>query len=330
MLPSLAFGDRSVTEITDTQRGSIAHGNTFPQLDEFQSLIDRRKFLFKSSHLVIDGLRIDCLANTPVQVERIDETGNGLWIPVHGSSVIETKGSNFYYASGFAAFIGTNGKRLIRTSTRSDVCIRFDYQRLNETYAVMAGFEKPRNWVAKPQTLPLNTSQFSFSEQFAKLFQQIDALESNTDSLRNQGFSESIYRLIVIMLHPELVDAAIPDSPKDIRPRNEIRRLCEFMNANLTKPISLTEMEEKSGLSARVLQYEFQRSFGLRPREWLLKQRLHAAHALLDKPDQEIKLTSLAYDFCFASPSDFARRYQAQFGEVPSQTLARRRSLIQP
>ena len=105
--------------------------------------------------------------------------------------------------------------------------------------------------------------------------------------------------------------------------RVEVAQLCEFFRANLKAPISLTEMGRRSGLSARVLQYSFQKAFGLRPKEWLRKQRLHAARAILLKPMQIISITARAYEFCFASPSDFAHRYKLEFGETPSDTIKR-------
>ena len=64
----------------------------------------------------------------------------------------------------------------------------------------------------------------------------------------------------------------------------------------------------------------------MRPKQWLSKQRLHAVRAVLEKPDQPIKLTALAYEFCFSSPSVFSRAYQMEFGELPSETLARKRA----
>jgi transcriptional regulator GlxA family with amidase domain len=36
---------------------------------------------------------------------------------------------------------------------------------------------------------------------------------------------------------------------------------------------------------------------------------------------EPVAITALAYDFCFASPSDFAHHYHQEFGELPSQTL---------
>jgi len=110
--------------------------------------------------------------------------------------------------------------------------------------------------------------------------------------------------------------------------QKEIMELCEWLNSRLTDVVSLTEMEQHSGLSARTLQYAFKSEFGARPTEWLRKQRLCAARDLLRDQSIQKTLTSLSYEFCFSSPSEFARFYKQEFGELPSQTARRARKKI--
>ena len=94
------------------------------------------------------------------------------------------------------------------------------------------------------------------------------------------------------------------------------------MRANLTEPINLTKMERISGLSARLLQYAFRRSFGLTPIEWLRRERLHAARRLILDRRRDASITAIALEFGF-SPSQFALYYRALFHERPSETRAR-------
>ena len=63
--------------------------------------------------------------------------------------------------------------------------------------------------------------------------------------------------------------------------RVELAQWCDFLAAHLTQPLTLTQMEQRSGLSARILQYSFHGAYGMGPKEWLRKQRLHAARAIL-------------------------------------------------
>ena len=157
---------------------------------------------------------------------------------------------------------------------------------------------------------------------------QIDSVNGDAVVLGRLGLDDSLLRMCAAILNPSLFFGGNSIDEKVSPSREKIARLCEYLSGNLARPISLTEMEKMSGLSARVLQYTFQNAFGVRPKEWLRKQRLHAIRALLMKPTQQFKLTSLAYDYCFASPSDFARYYKQEFGELPSETIRLKRGQL--
>ena len=144
--------------------------------------------------------------------------------------------------------------------------------------------------------------------------------------LEKLAADDVFYRLLAGLLMPETLLANDNTDRALGRSQKQISALCEFLQANLTKPIALTQMEQISGLSARSLQYAFQKSYGMRPKGWVRKQRLHAARAVLLKPDHAVKLTALAYEFCFPSPSVFSHAYQMEFGELPSETLNRKRT----
>jgi len=172
--------------------------------------------------------------------------------------------------------------------------------------------------------LPLQMGGVDFSALFQNLFQTIDLLGTNEAWLSRLNIDDSVYRLCACLLKPEgfLDDATYHQEHLNLRP--ELTKLCEFLSAHLSAPVSLTQMERMSGLSARVLQRSFQKAFGLRPKQWMRQQRLHAGRRALLNPHEPTTITSVAYDFCFASPSDFARHYLVEFGEPPSQTLMRK------
>jgi AraC-like DNA-binding protein len=189
----------------------------------------------------------------------------------------------------------------------------------------MVGSYGPPEAPHMSRTLPLQIHGVSFSKLFKHLFQTVDSIGANTEILNKFSMDDSFYRLCVGLLHPEAVFRPATENPAPFV-RRELVGLCEFLRAHLNEPVSLSQMERMSGLSARVLQSSFQNSFGLSPKAWLKKQRLHAARAVLQKPSHKLKLTTLAYDFCFPSPSDFSRQYYLEFGELPSETLAKGRN----
>ena len=58
--------------------------------------------------------------------------------------------------------------------------------------------------------------------------------------------------------------------------------------------------------------------------EGLTEQKLHTIRTTLAKADASESVTSLAVAY-FPNLGDFARYYRCQFGELPSQTLSRKR-----
>ena len=58
--------------------------------------------------------------------------------------------------------------------------------------------------------------------------------------------------------------------------------------------------------------------------EGLTEQKLHTIRTTLAKADASESVTSLAVAY-FPNLGDFARYYRRQFGELPSQTLSRKR-----
>ena len=97
----------------------------------------------------------------------------------------------------------------------------------------------------------------------------------------------------------------------------------EALSANIGGPIYSEDLAKQLGVSVRTMHDAVLRYRGMSlhcylrlRRLWLVRQQLRAgAHS--------VKATALAFGFWHLS--DFSRSYRAQFGETPSQTLARTR-----
>ena len=108
------------------------------------------------------------------------------------------------------------------------------------------------------------------------------------------------------------------------RNHSGIKRAEEYLLANLTSPISRTELAQVSGVSIRSLSRAFVKRHGMGPMAYLKKTRLQAAHKelLLSEPE-EISVADVALRYGFAQPSKFSAAYKAVYNETPSETLLR-------
>ncbi|UTS82673.1 AraC family transcriptional regulator [Phaeobacter piscinae] len=99
-----------------------------------------------------------------------------------------------------------------------------------------------------------------------------------------------------------------------------IRAAVEYIHANLSNPIQLSDIAAHVDLNIRTLQNGFRRAFGESPMRVLRNARLDAAHyhlmAQTDTPD----VTTAAFSNGFSHLGRFARDYKARFGHSPSHT----------
>jgi len=321
MIPALAFNNaRARSSSNATLFGDVLSA-AIPTVNSISALNKETRFHSKRSSILINGLSLHCFSHRTLYLDRDDELGFDLLIPMVGAVEIQVGDRIFPTASGNSAFLSYPESRIQRATFSSSVCISLNQNKLNSVYANMIGLDNFN--VLEPTTrLPaLQSAGVSFVELFKNMFRLIDAVDGNCDVLGQLAIDDSIYRLCVGLLNPNIMSKNVTTNPSTERARREVFNLCEFLRANLTQSVSLSKMEEISGLSARVLQYSFQKAFGLRPKEWLRKQRLHAAHRLLKEESHKMKLASVAHDFCFPSPSDFSRHYLKEFGELPSETI---------
>ncbi|MGI9342961.1 MAG: AraC family transcriptional regulator [Gammaproteobacteria bacterium] len=92
--------------------------------------------------------------------------------------------------------------------------------------------------------------------------------------------------------------------------------------ANVTRPITRTELCEVSGLNVRTLTRGFEQRHGVGPIAFARARRLEAMQrALLAAEPGGASVTDIAYDHGFSHLGRFATEYRRAFGELPSATL---------
>ena len=97
----------------------------------------------------------------------------------------------------------------------------------------------------------------------------------------------------------------------------------DFIETNLSKPVTLADLAAAAGVSERTLQAAFRSELGTTPMSYLRDQRLERARAdLADAmPTDNVNVTSIALRWGFGHLGRFAVQYKARFGESPSRTL---------
>lgn len=99
-----------------------------------------------------------------------------------------------------------------------------------------------------------------------------------------------------------------------------VRAAEDFLRANYTRPVSLSELAERNGQSHYQLLRAFSRQTGLTPHSYLINLRVTAAKALLEAG---LPPAQAALEVGFADQSHLNRHFKRRFGLTPSQCSPR-------
>jgi AraC-like DNA-binding protein len=185
--------------------------------------------------------------------------------------------------------------------------------------------------IEKPLIRPLEfiTSFDSTAPRSRSLKQIFDFLISNVNTV------VGIPSLVLPDLEQSLIAALLCscihnytnllfDQPASAAPW-QVRRVEDYIEANWNKMITIEDIVDISGSSARSIFRAFKESRGYSPMAFVKQVRLrHAQEALLDA-NEAMTVTQVALACGFSDLGRFSKSYGEAFGELPSETLKRRR-----
>jgi AraC-like DNA-binding protein len=274
-------------------------------------------------------MQLTAIVMSPTFIDRTGVVGATLMIPLAGDINYSLEGRPYRYGPGPGSLYLPQNSGAFKGASDAinHVLLQFEPRMLEVTARAMLGL--PGNAVLdlkleNPRIAPLAVAGQPFGAVLQHVGALIDLHQSDATVLTQLGVQDILFRHIVMMLRPE-VFLSQTARPRTTASAALVAQLCDFMQAHLDAGLTLTDLEAFSGLSARTLQLAFKKQMGCSPMQWLIEQKLHIIHAKLAKADAAETVTSLAGAY-FPNLGDFARYYLRQFGELPSQTLARPRS----
>ncbi|KAB8164708.1 helix-turn-helix domain-containing protein [Streptomyces sp. 3MP-14] len=128
----------------------------------------------------------------------------------------------------------------------------------------------------------------------------------------------AVARSMVLPPHREgsqLQYAVRPAYPEGRAAPASLAPLLEWALDNLHAPLSLERLGARAGVSGRTLARRFEEQLGTSPGQWLLRQRLDAARALLERTDLPVE--AVAVRVGLSSAVNLRRRFRAAFGVTP-------------
>jgi AraC family ethanolamine operon transcriptional activator len=167
-------------------------------------------------------------------------------------------------------------------------------------------------------------------ERFRSVLQQLDeAVQQAPDAFRSAAAQKAArHRLLpeirTVLAVPLEVE---PTFGRHVVPRSQIiRTSMDFVDQHGGQYLSVEQLAAAAGVSERTLRDAFQQYFGVAPVRYLNRRTLNQVRKALKIADPSVNtVTEIAMQFGLWELGRFARDYCALFGEVPSETLRKRR-----
>jgi len=146
------------------------------------------------------------------------------------------------------------------------------------------------------------------------------------DPMTAQAFREFLMAALLLR-HPHNYSEQLRRLERPLTPR-DIKRAIDYIEANLGGAIGLPEIAAAAGVPGRTLLQHFREFKGTSPMRYLRTARYERVREALRRAEPEESVTEIAGRWGFGHLGRFSVEYRRRFGEPPSQTLRRRKTMV--
>ncbi|RJG56020.1 AraC family transcriptional regulator [Sphingobium terrigena] len=180
---------------------------------------------------------------------------------------------------------------------------------------------RPGELIFSPRPVPVEGIAATFTNMVRLVCDDLNRGLPGYDHPRvGEAIEDTLKRLLLAAVphnHSDLFDGPTPGPAPYY-----VRRVEEYVRAHAEDPISLTDLIDVSGVSARSLHTGFRRFRDATPMGYLKNYRLARARAALrGGAESGLSVTQVALNCGFTHLSKFAHDYYERYGERPSETL---------
>ena len=319
-----AVTDTSINAMRDHIESAV------PGIEAIDALDQTGRFISRSCAVKIGPLAVSAHSHFPVRTMRKDSQHNyALCFPISGTIDFDIGSKSLVAKPGASAVFLSGGARSVRTGTVSNLMIGLNRNKLENTAQSMFGGAESGKVDLRllvDREIPLTGPCLAASDYCQKIFSLIDCMNLDQSMIGAMNLGDTLYRNFTIMLAPELFKKATTQqlsvAARD-QAQDKVDSVCEYIQANLDMPLTLSDLEQFSGLTARALQYSFLNRFGCSPLQWVREQRLCRVHNLLLLGAPSTKISDVVFACGFTHLGAFSQHYLRRFGETPSETLKR-------
>ena len=132
---------------------------------------------------------------------------------------------------------------------------------------------------------------------------------------------------LLLEVQPHNYSNAFNQHSSDHCPRH-VKRAIAYIEENIERPISLSELACAVGVTARTLQNGFMRYTESTPSEYIRSEKIRAIHEALLKAPVDQQVSEILLQYGISSFGHFSRLYKQRYGCTPCQTLKKARGEV--
>jgi len=184
-----------------------------------------------------------------------------------------------------------------------------------------------RGWPRSGANFMIFETSAASHHALRELISQVTAAPSEfVDTSDVAGVSAAIRESLLAAIDSAFADAANTPWPlgaDSTRQFKVFRDVETLLSGDIAHPLYSGELAKQVGVSVRTMHDAIKRYRGMSLHRYLRLRRLWLVRKRLIEGSQSVKACALAFGFWHLS--DFSKSYRLQFGETPSETLARSR-----
>jgi AraC family ethanolamine operon transcriptional activator len=265
-------------------------------------------------------------------------------VQVTVNQVVQARGGQVPGSYGFVPITTTNAEALWRGTKQqpgqivvhgpgqeidhrtsraySTTLVSVDAELLRSVFATLQGFELEETLAKR---LAIATAPATSSGLLARLQNVLNRLLAQP-GLPAQPFAQRMFEVECARWLVQAIGTPEAFSRPDTRSANRrlvVRRVDDYMQANIHEPLTILDFCKEGHASERTLHYAFHEVFGMSPMAYFKAQRLNCVRQALKTAEfaDDRTVAEIAQHWGFWHTGNFAADYRRLFGELPSQTF---------
>jgi len=295
---------------------------TFPHLQDMAPLT-REPVRHRSTGWLTGSVGVGIGEHTPIRITTAGINGLLLYAPLTGRLQVRQDGTRHEAPSAQGWMLFNEWPAQAQTGANCGIIIAMKRARLQATFDTMMG--APSGDVcAHTQVLNLATPAGRSAQNDLPLLLHLSSEAAREWPEGVTHAEEAVYRFVARPIAPDLRDREARGPLRTARERHTVDLACGFMQSQIDRALTLTEVEALTGMGTRKLQGAFLRHLGRTPMAWLKEQRLLLAHHLI-RTGGAGSVSTVATASGLNHFGRFARDFRQRFGVTPRDLAAESR-----